>query len=79
MCPLLLIAGDSDDFVPMESIEALQEAVSTENTKMEDCEIIIAEGAGHEFAHHPKTEQDVVDSECLLNAAAEWLVKYLQE
>lgn len=73
----MFIAGDSDAFVSMENVEKLRVALETNNKVMEDCEIIIAEGAGHGFAHHPKTEEDKVDSECLLNSAAEWLVTHL--
>lgn len=46
---------------------------------MEDCEMIIVEGAGHAFAHRPKTDTDIVDSANLLEQAAQWLVKFLAE
>lgn len=78
-CPLLLIAGDADTFVPMSDIDKLRMTLESENTVMGDCEIIIIEGAGHGFAHHPKSDDDKTDSESLFSSAAKWLTKYLKE
>lgn len=76
-CPLLFVCGDNDPLVPSSVIESLRDTLDTENASMEDCEIIIAEGAGHAFAHRPKTEDDRADSEYLLQRATKWLSQNL--
>lgn len=78
-CPLLFIAGTTDDFVSMNDVENLRSTLETKNTDMDDCQMIIVEGAGHGFAHHPKSDDDKIDSASLFSTAVKWLKKHLEE
>lgn len=72
-CCLLVITGDNDPLVPMDVVYELQGTVEKENRTMDDFEIQVVEGAGHAFAHHPKTELDKIDSEISLSQGVEYL------
>jgi carboxymethylenebutenolidase len=75
-CPLMAVFGDKDKIVPMSVVEELQKGLG-ENTVMEDCELMVYDGAAHAFAHHPKSRQDVDDSEILKFQTVEWFNKHL--
>lgn len=57
----------------MDVVYELQGTVEKENRTMDDFEIQVVEGAGHAFAHHPKTELDKIDSEISLSQGVEYL------
>jgi carboxymethylenebutenolidase len=77
-CPLMAVFADKDKIVPKTVVEELKLGLE-KNTQMEDCELLVYEGAGHGFAHHPKTPQDLDDSEILKFQTTEWFVKHLPE
>lgn len=76
-CPLLFVSGDCDPLVPLSIVDTLRGALEDENEVMPDCEVIVAEGAGHAFVHRCKSEDDHADSEFLLQKAAHWLSRFL--
>lgn len=61
----------------MSTIESLRDTLDEKNEKMTDCDMIIVEGAGHAFAHHPKTEEDIADSRSMLDRAVQWFQSFL--
>lgn len=61
----------------MTVVEKLQQSVQADECELEDCEIQVVEGAGHAFAHHPKTEQNEVDGEIMLSRALRYLTSNL--
>jgi carboxymethylenebutenolidase len=75
-CPLMAVFGDKDKQVSPEVVEDLKRGLGM-NTVMEDCDLLIYEGAGHGFAHHPKSPQDMDDAEILRYQTSEWFNKHL--
>ena len=71
-CALLFITGDQDELVPLQYVEQLRGTLD-ENEDMKDLEFQIVTGAGHAFAHHPKSESDEVQSELSFARAEEYL------
>ncbi len=72
----MVVTGDSDELVPAEVMEQLHTSLDG-NADIDDWEIRVYEGAGHAFAHKPRSEQDSVDSHISLNDAIQWLHKYI--
>lgn len=72
----MAVFAEKDELVPKAVVEELQEGLG-ENEVMEECELMMFDGAGHAFAHHPKTEQDEDDSEILKQQTADWFTERL--
>lgn len=75
-CPLMLVFGEKDQEIPLSLVKELQNGLD-ENEKSESCELLMYEGAGHGFAHHPVSDQDEDDAEILQFQTAEWFNKHL--
>lgn len=77
-CSLMAVFAEKDKVVPKSVVAELQEGLE-KNDVMEECELMMFDGAAHAFAHHPKSEQDEDDSEILKFQTAEWLTARLGE
>lgn len=75
-CPLLGVFADKDKLVPESVVLELEEAL-TSNPNIEDFELVLYEGAGHGFAHHPKSKQDHDDADILRLQTAQWFMDNL--
>lgn len=75
-CSLMAVFAEKDKLVPLTVVEELQEGLE-KNDVMEECDLMMFDGAGHAFAHHPKTEQDEDDCEILKFQTTEWFTTRL--
>lgn len=73
--PLLLIAGDSDELVPVDFLGDVERNLKKGQGRAPS-KVKIYEGRKHAFAHHPKFEDDV-DADDAFELMKDWLREHL--